>query len=365
MSEQGAEKRDAIQEPGWPARRLKRWPIAVDWEPEVLKKRIGPIGYQKVVGTVRALFSDRALSSVLEGFQDYCFQQGETSNANPRDRAFFYDVLTHDLTFFEGDKGRPIVDDLPIDPKIYDALPQMKGSHLDLFRVKRRSAFGGLTLVSLLTGEEAKAGTRLFKGPRVDERVLGRLVKIGRGLFLDDPHLSVSPPVAEAVVTAVLAEHAALSERRSGLSLKGLLKVGGYHLYEETVGRVLVEQLTKQLPSDLPFEPQVIRHRLRTGRDVPALESLAGAKVVDTGPGGKPAIIVIDAFPNTNLPPTLKEVMISIEEREVMTISFLGGAAAEQLRSICEAMPVSALEDRESLSVLSVYRSLRHTIKGT
>ncbi|PIV98987.1 MAG: hypothetical protein COW42_12550, partial [Deltaproteobacteria bacterium CG17_big_fil_post_rev_8_21_14_2_50_63_7] len=129
-------------------------------------------------------------------------------------------MLTHDLTFFEGDKGRPIVDDLPIDPKIYDALPQMKGSHLDLFRVKRRSAFGGLTLVSLLTGEEAKAGTRLFKGPRVDERVLGRLVKIGRGLFLDDPHLSVSPPVAEAVVTAVLAEHAALSERRSGLSLK-------------------------------------------------------------------------------------------------------------------------------------------------
>ncbi|PIW02602.1 MAG: hypothetical protein COW42_00760, partial [Deltaproteobacteria bacterium CG17_big_fil_post_rev_8_21_14_2_50_63_7] len=110
---------------------------------------------------------------------------------------------------------------------------------------------------------------------------------------------------------------------------------------------------------------QVIRHRLRTGRDVPALESLAGAKVVDTGPGGKPAIIVIDAFPNTNLPPTLKEVMISIEEREVMTISFLGGAAAEKLRSICEAMPASALEDRESLSVLSVYRSLRHTIKGS
>lgn len=365
MPEHVGEKRETIQEPGWPARRLKRWPIAVDWEPDVVKKRIGPIGYQKVVGTVRALYSDDALSPVLAGFQDYCFQQGAASNANPRDRAFFYDILTHDLTFFEGDQGRPIVEDLPIDPKIYDALPQMKGSYLDLYRVTHRSMLGGLMMSSLLTGEEVKAGTRMFKGPQVDDHVLGRLVKIGRGLFLDEPHLTVSEAVARGARAAALEEHKVIGARRPGLSLRGLLKVGGYHLYEETVGRSLIEELEQQLPSDLPFEPQVVRHRLRKARDLPALEALAGAKVVDTSPGGKPSIIMYDAFPDLPLPATLKEVMVSIEDREVLTVSFLGAAGAEKVRSISDAMPATAIADIELLSVLSVYRSLRHTIKGS
>ena len=353
-----------MQEEGWPSRRLKRWPIAPNWEPQKPKKRISPLGYQKVVGAVRALFTDPALGEVVLGFQDYAFQQGGSSNANPRDRAFFFDILVHDMVFFKGDKGHPVLEDMPIEAKVYDALPHMEASYFDLYRVTSRGMLGGVELESVLTGTKLKAGVRVFKGPKQGECILGRVVRIGRGLFLDEPYLKIAETDLGAIKGRFNEELRVTGKRVKGLNAKGLLKVAAYHLYEECVGLEMARELRARLEGLARFAPTIARWRVRKRRQLPDLGRLEGAQVAEEDEESGASIVTIDLAPGADIHLNLRQAMVMLEERELICLTYLESGRAALWREIEALLPSSAIFEHEALTSTLLYRSLRHTLKA-
>ena len=340
----------------WPSRRFKRWPLKEGWTPSTPEKRVGPVGYQKVVGSVQHLFTDATQAQVLTGLQDYCFQQGEVSNTNGRDRAWFIDILTHDLAFFEGDRERRIIEDMPLDPKVYDALPQMEASIIDLYRVDARGILGGLKVTSLLRGGvKLSGGGGLLKAPSKGSFVLGRFVQIGRGLMLDEPFLVIEDDLA-----ATLVEYEATRQLHPTLTRDSLLKVAGYHLYEEAVSRLVAQQI--ELPEGHHLDPLVIEWVVQQPRHLPDLSVIEGAKRVEADEAGRETMVTVALSPHGLVHRTLREAVISIDDRTLSLIAFIDRdreALIERLRS---TLPKAVRERREPLSPRAIYRSLRHAL---
>lgn len=350
---------------GWPARRLKGWPVAVDFGAVSEKlKRIRMMGYQKVVGSVQVLFTDDTMTQVLGRLQDYCFQQGAMTNANPRDRAFFMSCLAHDLVFFEGDQGRPIVDDMPLDEKIYDALPHMRASHYDLYRIERRSLLGRVEASSLLRDARVEYQAGPFGGARVGDWVLGRVVSLGRTRQMMDPWLKLSESHANAVKKVFEEELEACRERHAGLRAESLLKVAGYHLYEEVVARMLWDELEAQLPAGTALRPKMMTFTLAKRRDAPDLSKLSRARVAEEDEAGRASLVLVDLAPSSGIHRSVREAMVTIEGQEVIVVAFLAQGITELVGGLAESLPAGTARRDEALSPLEVYRSLRHTVKG-
>lgn len=357
-----ADDPDAIQAVGWPSRRMKQWPLEPDWVPEVPQKRIAMHGYQKVVGAVQAMFTDAALGETLVGLQDYCFQQGGVSNANPRDRAFFFDVLTHDLVFFRGDKGRPLIEDLPLDPKIYDALPHMRASFFDLYRVESRGIAGGAQVMSLLRGVRLKVGVRPLRGPRKGEVFLGRSVQIGRSAFIDDPILSVRDEWVEAIQGRFEEELEVTAVKHPQLTPHSLLKVAGYHLYEQIAALALIDELEGLIGNTLGLRPMIVRYRPRRSRELPDLGKLDGARIAERDVAGRPSTVLVDLAPEAVVHRSVREAMISVEEREVIVVAFIEQGAEALCARVEALMPRGVEARRERMTLDGVYRALRHVL---
>jgi len=318
-----------------------------------------------VVGAVRALFHDDAMTPVLAKLRDYCFQQGGlVSNANPRDQQVFEGCLTHDLVFFKGDQGRPIVDDLPIDPKAYNALPQMKASFVDLFKVTKRNVLGGMVGESRLTQRGAfKAGVSPLGGPRRGAWVLGRVVQVGRGLMLSDPYLTLDEGMAAEVTARFEEEYEETRAKHEGLTRTSLLKVAGYHVYEEAASRVLEAHWAKMLPEGMRLEPLLIEFKVRHRRQLPDLRALGRVRVVDETAEGKATLVMMDTLRGHGgtLPRSLREAMISVEGDTVTVIGYVLPALEDVLGRVREALPKKVHERIQPLTRAGRYRALRHT----
>ncbi len=352
--------REGVQVEGWPSRRFGRWPVRVDWEGQDPRQRVWPTNYQKAVGVVRLLFLEPAYAGVLESLQDYCFQQGAVNNANARDRAMFFSVLAHDLLFFRGDRGRLLLDDLPIDAKSYQALPHMEASTMSLWRVVERRWWGGIVLEDVLRGGRFRAQTRLLRAPAVGEVLVGRLLSVGVGLRLVEPWLAVAPAQVGALEAAVTREYAVAQRQHQGLTWASFLKVAGYHLYEYAAGLNLIDAMAQVLPGGVRFCPRLVTFKLRHAKEAPDLSALADATVVERDGAGR-AVLVQFALAE-GCPPTVGEAIVSVEGKRLELLSFIDKGVAEVSAALAAQMPPTVLRAEEKLEPLAIYRALRHGV---
>jgi hypothetical protein len=358
----------------WPSARLTRWPISPTWAPPALPpKPAGLLAYQKTVGTIQALFQNTAsLSPTLARLLDYCFQQGgHENNANLRDRAFFSSCLAHDLICFCGDRDQPLLSNLPLNPSLYTALPQLEASHLDLYRVTSRSWLGRATFASLLRLDPASqtlsGGVRPIVGPKRGALVLGRLCPISRSLLLDAPLLPLPEPIAAATQAHLALQYAAHQALHPTLSLSSFLKVAGYHLYEHAAALLLLRDLSDLLsPLSLSLRPRLIewstRGHQRSFRDAPLCD-LPHARLLDASPDGSSRMLSLPLSRSPRIHTTLRDALLSQDPSSLSLIAFIDPGQDPLVASIQALLPPSCSPTITDLDPNATYRALRHTIR--
>jgi hypothetical protein len=347
-----------MEEEGWPSRRFKRWPMDEELSLQPGRSGLGRLAYQKNLGTLTSIFVDPALAEVIARLRDYCFQQGELNNANARDRLFFEDTLAHDLVFFRGDQDRPLIDDIPIDRKVYKGLEHLHASHLDLFELVEKSWTGRVLLRSPLSERELSLRQVTFRHPG-EGHFIARARCYGRQYKLLGPRLPVAADLAAEIAEEFERELGAHRSRFSRLNRVSLLKVAGYHLYESAAGRLLRRHLGERLPKGLVMRPLIERYKLSSRADFPAFEGLPEVSVEERTPSGRPTLLLakLGHWPGT--PSSLEELMVVVDGREVLVLGFLD--EDEQLRrSIAALMPKGSTCERGPLSAQAFYRALRH-----
>lgn len=372
---EGALLGEMKREASWPTLRLKQWPLALPWgvtggAAGGGSEAANPLVYQKTVGTLQNLFNNAAsLSAMRVNLLDFCFQQGGyESNANARDRAFFNDCLAHDLLFFRGDQGKTLLSGLPVDGKLYSALPQMEVSFIDIHYIEERGWLGGIKARSLLRDGEVieDGGVRMFKGPKRGEYILGRLVRIGRGKLLDAPLLRLTEAQAKAAQAHFQVELAAHQTKYPGLSAEALLKVAGYHLYEYAASMLLREELGAMLPNPIALRPRMIEWTIRSHQRA-AVEAnfgaLKGAKTLESSEDGAYLMLSLPLAKDTMIHASLRDALLTLDLQTLNLIAFIDPGQDDLISQIQTRLPPSLTPTITDLDPNAVYRSLRHVVR--
>lgn len=341
----------------WPCLELKRFVLHKNWTAEFPKSRIFRTGYQKTCDSLRALFFDKAYDKIYDGFQDYCFQQGEYHNANSLDKAFFESVLYNDLIFWLGDKDREVRQDFPLDPKVYDCFGHMSASHFDVFTVRRRSPLGAVELESKTTGQCYKAWAGFIRPPQAQSVILARLMPLNFQTHVLKPWLTIPSDIVEDVMEEFIAELAAMKLRFEQCSAQSLLKIGAYHLYEAVAARIRIGEIQKICAQrqEITFNPRLFTYIFPNPAQIPKLSGILALDVIDSD------LATCELLQDNALHKTLREAIVSRHERSIEIVGFLEQALD---KFVCDfesqISKTKFIKKVRHLNIHETYRSIRH-----
>lgn len=349
----------------WPVSQLKNYPLDKHWTPDWPKKRASYVGYQKTMGSVRALAIQPEYEEMVGMLRNYCFQQGEeNSNASSDDREMFEDILANDFLFFVGDQDRELVQDFPLDPKAYDTFPHMKSSHFDFYRVERRGWFGAARLHSLTKDVTFNVKVPMINGPVAGEVIFGRVMSIGFSLRLTQCWIVVPSDIIDNVLRKFDEEFEAMKKKFSQLTKPAFLKIAAYHVYEYISGCMMIQRFEKGMPNGIDFSPTITDYVFRSPSAIPVLDKIPDARSLeDDEPNSQHNIVTLCISDKKSIDKTLREAIISREGKKLEIISFIEPKDFD-FREKIEKMfgcPMSqVIRNQRKLDVNETYRSLRH-----
>jgi len=344
-------------------------PLASSWSPAFPKARLSGVGYDRTVMAIRALFMGDGLSQTYYQLRDYCFQQGDVTNANILDLEFFYHILTHDLAFFLGHRRVEIQEAFPLTPKEFPGIGHLRASHFDFYRVLHPAILGYTTIESLTTSQKFRVYTSIESPPRRDETIFGRVMPVGLlpkrfALRVVEPWDTIHPEHLPSVLSAFQAQYEHFCQRFPTTTRQAFLKISGYHVYELIQAYELEAALNQQLnPLDDTLSARTERIIFPDPSCMPKLTEIPGALPVIGGDGTTiKDLVTVEISPHSTLPQTLREAILSRDKRTLEITTFLDKAGETFIQTVIlpTAKGAKIIRNTEWLDRNACYRALRH-----
>ena len=351
----------------WPCVELSQYPLGGDWTDSFKMQSMPQFRYIQAVQGTRTMFQSPELASTYAQFRNYAFQQGAFSNANPLDMEFFYSMLSHDYPFFIGHKKAEVQSGFNFSDKKYEGLGLLRASHFDLFRVMDAS-FGLAVLQSLTNPGIQRAFVSLRDRPKKDDIIFARLLPVG---FLGkmnipsvvEPWDTVDPSNVDAIVATFRRQYEAFCAKWPDTSTRAFMKICAYHFYELIQCHELIPILNKKLACVSDFvHGKTVSYTFADKSQMPQIADIPGANPVMDG--GKPMtnLATAEICSNKSVNETLREAIISFEDKTIEVTLFLHDAGDKFLAEVIEPAIKNAQTTQKThiLDDNEIYRSLRH-----
>ncbi len=332
----------------WP--QLKTYPLNDNWTNTPPKYRIFSPGYARVVATLEQLCWQDAVAATIETLRAFCFQGYE--NTSHSDRQFYEHILTHDLLFFLGNQGHEIIDDLPIDPKLYDAISHMRSSHYDFYAVDPPNFWGRATLTSLTdTFEPRRINVKRSLLQRKPTIIYARLLRLNFAFTIVGPSLILKTEDTDHTLSTFEATY--LSQQKHygrQFSKQAFLKMNAYQLYESIRQERLIAEIKRDLDPDPGFDPVLLHYP---------------CKILDEV-NDKP-ILTLEVAPETHYEPLLTTHFAYRKKETITVISYIRKDREIFLNKLIKHFADIIVGEPQVIAITNdeVYRSLRHITSNT
>ncbi|MCL2326132.1 MAG: hypothetical protein FWC40_06535 [Proteobacteria bacterium] len=353
----------------WPCAHFSDCPLASSWSPAFPKARLSGVGYDRTIMAMRALFMGDGLSQTYYQLRDYCFQQGDVTNANVLDLEFFYHILTHDLAFFLGHRRVEIQNAFPLTPKEFPGIDHLRASHFDFYRVLHPAILGYTTIESLTTSQKFRVYTSIESPPRRHETIFGRVMPVGLlprkfTLKVVEPWDTIHSDHISDVLSVFQAQYEHFCQRFPTTTRQAFLKISAYHIYELIQAFELETALNQQLSvlGDT-LSARTERFIFPDPSCMPKLTEIPGAQSVIGGDGTAiKDLVTAEICPQSPLPQTLREAILSRDKRTLEVTTFLDKAGTAFIQKVILPAIKGAkiIQRTEYLDRNATYRALRH-----
>jgi hypothetical protein len=351
----------------WPCAELSQYPLDSHWTDVFPASNLPKLHYENIKQMVRSLFQTPAMAKTYAQLRNYAFQQGAYSNANRMDLEFFYNILTHDYPFFVGDKQNEIQSSFSLNTKKYKGMPWLKCSHFDIYRVEQ-AAFGLAQLQSLTNDSKVNAYISLFGGPHKDDIIFARTLPIGImpqsfAISVVEPWDTISPDYIDNILSTYQRQYIAFCDKFPNTSHKAFCKIAAYHIYE----LLQAYELRPILNQKLAHIPDIISARtyaftFHHKKEMIRLPDIPEAKEVDKDSKDAPSLVTVPICKDKSVPQTLREAIISSENKTIEITVFMKTAGEEFIEKTFKPL-IEKYKTIQSIHILDdneMYRSLRH-----
>ena len=351
----------------WPCVELSRYPLDKHWTDTFPDENLSKYHYTHILNTTRSFFLTPAMSDTYAQLRNYAFHQGAFSNANSMDLEFFYSILSHDLTFFIGDKDREIQSDFQLNDKKFRGMGHLKASHYDIYRVER-AGFGLAELQSLTNPGKMNAFVSLFETPKKDDVLFARLMPIGImprafAYSVVEPWDTVKPEYVDEIISMFKKQYQAFCDKFPDTSTRAFCKISAYHIYELIQAHELRQILNDKL-KDVPDNlfAKTIRYNFTDKHPMIKLLDIPGVKPVKSNGETIPDLVTASICDNKTIPQTLREVIISKDGRSLEMTMFMHDSGQKYLQSVVQPLIEKRkyIQEIHELDDNEMYRSLRH-----
>lgn len=351
----------------WPCVELSRYPLDKHWTDTFPQENLSKYHYTHILNTTRSFFHTPAMADTYAQLRNYAFHQGTFSNANPMDLEFFYSILSHDLTFFLGDKDREIQSAFQLDGNKFRGMGHLKASHYDIYRVER-TAFGLAELQSLTNPGKMNAFVSLFDAPKKDDVLFARLMPIGMlprafAYSVVEPWDTINPEFADDIVATYKKQYQAFCDKFPDTTTRAFCKIAGYHIYELIQAHELRQILNEKLKSvHDSLLPQTIRYKFTDKKPMIKLAEIPGSKPVKSNGAEVPDLYTASICTDKSIPQTLREAILSKEGRVLEITMFMRDASNNYIQTVIQPLieKRNFIQETHELDNNEMYRSLRH-----
>ncbi len=351
----------------WPCTELAQYPLVDDWTDTFPRIRLPHWRYEYIQSATRKMFLEPKMGSTYAFFRNYAFQQGNLSNANVMDMEFFYNILSHDYPFFLGHKKTEIQTDVNFSNKKYEGLGIFRASHFVLYRVEQ-SVLGFAVLQSMTNPGKMNAFVSLTERLRAGDYIFARLMPIGflprvLAYSVVEPWDTVDPKHVEAILAEFRRQYDAFCVKFPNTSTRAFMKICAYQFYELIQAHELIPILNEKLGAVSDFvHAQTVSYTFTDTSKMPKLVDIPGAKLVKDGGKEITTLATASICSEKCIPETLREAIISRENRTIEVTMFMHDAGEKFLKEVLEPTfkKAKTIQKNHVLDDNETYRSLRH-----
>lgn len=351
----------------WPCVELSQYPLDDEWTDSFNMKSMPQYRYIQVIQGTRSMFQSPELASTYAQFRNYAFQQGTFSNANPLDMEFFYSMLSHDYPFFIGHKKTEIQSGFNFSDKKYEGLGLLRASHFDLFRVEQASL--GMTVLQSLTNPGIqRAFVSIKDRPKKGDVIFARLLPIGFLSKLNIPSVvepwdTVDPACVDKILAGFRRQHEAFCAKFPNTSTRAFMKICAYHFYELIQCHEFIPILNQKLACVSDFvHAKTVTYIFNDRSKMPKIVDIPGASPVMENGRPMTTLATAQICSNKSVPQTLREAIISREDRTFEVTVFMHDAGEKFIAEVIEPAfkKAKTIQKTHILDDNELYRSLRH-----
>lgn len=351
----------------WPCTSLATYPLDENWTDTFPVEPLSRYHYIHIKNVTHSFFLNTSLAQTYAQLRDYAFQQGNLSNANPLDMEFFHSILTHDFPFFLGHKKTEIQAAFDSSASKYQGMPHLKSSHFDLWRVEKAS-LGFAQLQSLTNPGKVSAFVSLTERPKVGDILFARLMPIGLLGKLTcqsvvEPWDTVLPQHVDGILNVFQKQFDAFKAKFPNATTRAFMKIAAYHFYELIQSKELMPALNEKLaPVHDTVYAQTMSFIFPDMKSMPKLTDIPGVKILKDENGETLNLATAAICKDHSVPQTLREAIISREDRTLEVSTFMKNAADTFVNETLEPLfgKTKVIRKTHRLDENETYRALRH-----
>ena len=351
----------------WPCTTLAQYPLTDDWTDTFPLEPLSRHHYLHISNITHTFFLEPSLADTYALLRDYAFQQGNLSNANPLDMEFFRSMLAHDYPFFLGHKKTEIQSAFNLSNKKYQGMPHLKCSHFDLWRVEN-AVLGFAQLQSLTNPGKSTAFVSFTERPKKGDIIFARLMPIGilaRAMHYTvvEPWDTVMPEYVDSILAVFQRQFHAFKAKFPNATTRAFMKIAAYHFYELIQSKELIPILNKKLA---PIKDTVYAQNMSfifpDIKCMPKFSDIPGAKQLKDEEGHWINLATVPICEDNTIPETLREAIISRENRTLEVTTFMKNAAEQFVTQTLEPRfgKAKVIRKNHVLDENETYRALRH-----
>ncbi|MBO5753430.1 MAG: hypothetical protein J6S69_07035 [Proteobacteria bacterium] len=351
----------------WPCTSLSQYPLSEDWTDTFPAESLSRYHYIHIKNVTHTFFLEPTMTKTYAMLRDYAFQQGDMSNANPLDMEFFHNILTHDYPFFMGHKKTEIQSAFDLSAKKFQGMGHLKSSHFDLWRVEN-ATLGFAQLQSLTNPGKINAFVSLTEMPKKGDILFARTLPIGLlGQIMMhtvvEPWDTVMPEHVDSILATFQMQFNAFKNKFPHTTSRAFMKIAAYHFYELIQSKDLIPILNDKLK---PVKDTVLAQNISfifpDIKAMPKLSDIPGAKRLKDEDGNWLDLATASICEDLSVPETLREAIISKENRTLEVTMFMKDAAEAYITQTLEPLFGKAKVIRKThlLDDNETYRALRH-----